>query len=84
MTGYSDTYTPSSIVETLHIAADVKEESGFLSGLYTINVFAMALVAALAVILIVDLAWRERRQHRREKPVESTPEADPHEGDISP
>lgn len=84
MTGYSDAYTSSSITSTLHIASDIKEEDGFLSGISTISVLMMALVAALAVILTAQLMWRERRQRRREEPVGSTPETDPHEGDISP
>ncbi|NGO09018.1 hypothetical protein G5C60_15765 [Streptomyces sp. HC44] len=84
MTGYSDTYIPSSITSTIHIASDVKEEDGFLSGISTINALTMALVAILVVILIAELIWRERRQRRREEPVGSVPETDPHEGDISP
>lgn len=84
MTGYSDAYTPSSITSTLHVASDVKEENGFLSGISAISILAMALIAVLAVILTAELLWRERRQRRREEPVGPTPETDPHEGDISP
>jgi hypothetical protein len=84
MTGHSDAYTPSSTTSTLHIASDIKEEDGFLSGISTISVLTMALVAALVVILTVELIWRERRQRGREEPVGSTPETDSHEGDISP
>lgn len=84
MTGHSDAYTPSGITSTLHVASDVKEEDGFLSGISTISTLAMALVAALAVILVAELIWRERRQRRREEPAGPTPETDPREGDISP
>ena len=84
MTGHCDAYTPSSTTSTLHIASDVKEEDGFLSGISTISTVAMALVAALAVILAAELIWRERRQRRREERAGPTPESDPHEGDISP
>ncbi|GAA2641293.1 hypothetical protein [Streptomyces vastus] len=84
MTGNSDAYTPSSITSTLHIASDIKEEDGFLSGISTVSTVAMAVIAALVVILTAELIWRERRQRRREKPAGSTPETDHHEGDISP
>ncbi|WP_328773893.1 hypothetical protein [Streptomyces sp. NBC_00286] len=83
MTGYSDAYTPS-FTSTFHVASDIKEEGGFLSGISAISTLVIALVAVLAVIVTAELAWRERRQRRREEPVGSTPETDPHEGDISP
>ncbi|WP_328690250.1 hypothetical protein OHA74_13850 [Streptomyces phaeochromogenes] len=84
MTGYSDAYTPSSITSTLHIASDIKEEDGFLSGINTISLVVIALVVTLAVIATAQLTWSERRQRRREEPVGPTTETDPHEGDISP
>ncbi|MGC5041329.1 hypothetical protein ACPXCS_37880 [Streptomyces sp. DT190] len=84
MTGHSNAYIPRGTTSTLHVASDVKEEDGFLSGISTISTLAMALAAALAVILVAELIWRERRQRRREKRVRSAPETDPHGGDISP
>lgn len=82
MTGYA--YAPSSITSTLHVASDIKEEDGFLSGISAISTLAMTLIATIVVILTVELIWRERRQRRREESAGSTPETDPPEGDISP
>ncbi|TPQ19927.1 hypothetical protein [Streptomyces sporangiiformans] len=85
MTGYSDTYAPSSISGVIHVASDVKDkENGFLSGISIISIITMALVVALVVILTAEVMWRERRQRRQEEPTAPSPQPDPREGEISP
>jgi heme/copper-type cytochrome/quinol oxidase subunit 2 len=85
MTGYSDAYTLSSISGALHVASDIKdEENGLLSGISTISLITMALVAAVVFILTAELVWRERRQRRQEEPTTPAPHPDSREGEISP
>ena len=85
MTGYSDAYTPSSIATATQVASDIKEDqNGLASWASVAGIIGMLLVVALAVFLTIELAWRDRRQRKREHQTTSAPEADPHKGEISP
>ncbi|ALV33083.1 hypothetical protein [Streptomyces sp. CdTB01] len=85
MTGYSDAYTPSSMAAAIQVASDIKEDqNGLLSWASVAGIIAMVLVVALAVFLTIELAWRERRQRKREEQTAPTLEVDPHKGEISP
>ncbi|WP_369033366.1 hypothetical protein [Streptomyces adonidis] len=85
MTGFTDTYAQSSILGAIQVAADTKEDrSGFLSAVSTFGAVATVLAIIFGAALIAELAWRERRQCRREAATASGFEPAPREGDISP
>jgi len=85
MTGYSDAYTPHSITAAIQIASDTKEDqSGLVSWASNASVIAMVLVVALVAFGLTELAWRERRQRRREERTEPASAPDPHKDEISP
>ena len=84
MTGYSGAYTPHRITGAIQVASDIKEDqSGLVSWASAGGIIAMVLVVALAVFLTIELAWRERRQRRREERTEPASERDPHKGETS-
>lgn len=85
MTGHSDAYTPHSITSTIQFASDIKEDqSTLVSWASAASIIAIVLVVALVVFGTIELAWRDRRQRKRDEQTEPTPEADPRKGEISP
>lgn len=65
MTGQSFSYTSSEAPYTSQLASDIKDdEGGFLAGVSTFYAVATVLIVALVFFLIVELAWRNRRQKR--------------------
>ncbi|MFI6012167.1 hypothetical protein ACIBAG_25700 [Streptomyces sp. NPDC051243] len=84
MTGHSDAYAPSSFADAIRVASDIKEDqSQFTSWASAAGLIAAVLVIALVVFLTIELAWRERRQRRRDTEADPTPEQHLHDGEIS-
>ncbi|KAF5990695.1 hypothetical protein [Streptomyces sp. WAC00263] len=85
MTEHGDAYTTSNMTHVSQIASDIKDDqSGFLSGISTFYVVVTVLLITLAVALIADLAWREKRQRRQEAAVAPPHEIPPREGETPP
>ncbi|MHC3392773.1 hypothetical protein ACLQ2E_25400 [Streptomyces lavendulocolor] len=78
-------YAPSGIADAVRTASDLRDDkSDFIAGISAANTVALTLVAALAVFLIAELAWRERRRRRRGERVAPHSDANLRNGDTSP
>lgn len=77
--------TASNMTHASRIASDIKDDqSGLLSGISTFYIVVTVLIIALVVALIAELAWRDRRQRRREASVAPPSETPPREGEAPP
>ena len=85
MNGHSDAYAPSGIAHAVRMASDLRDDqSDFITGISATNIVMLVLVAAVAVFLIVELTWRERRRRRQGDQEAPTSDANLRKGETQP